>query len=261
VSYKIRFRTNLNVGYGQRSGNFSGSGSLHIAAYNAGLGTAQGSNNLVVDITTSANLVVGLGQGTPLQSYSLNYNSPIPLQNDFNKSIGYGQLLTWNSAQSEGKFSLSDIQREGMIGVRLFDVNISTNNDTQRAYFGGGTDKGWTGGISIVTPFIEIGFQDFSGDYLKGKKDGFGTYNDDEKREIFEENGENPFTKMMHRQTPNQKKLNMASTYLRFNNNGANMTVDVIGDAWLQNAIHKVIKDFKFDYQHKRIDVWGGFQF
>ncbi|HEX8577897.1 MAG TPA: hypothetical protein VF677_16550 [Flavobacterium sp.] len=53
----------------------------------------------------------------------------------------------------------------------------------------------------------------------------------------------------------------MASTYLRINNNGANITIDVIGDAWLQNLIHKKIRDFKFEYEHKRIDVWGGFRF
>ena len=63
-----------------------------------------------------------------------------------------------------------------------------------------------------------------------------------------------------HQQTAYQKSLNKASTYLRFSNNGAQITLDVIGDAWLQNAIHKAIKDFKFEYEHKKIDVWGGFQ-
>ncbi|HEX8576697.1 MAG TPA: hypothetical protein VF677_10440 [Flavobacterium sp.] len=53
----------------------------------------------------------------------------------------------------------------------------------------------------------------------------------------------------------------MASTYLRINNDGANITFDVIGDAWLQNFIHKQIKDFKFEYKYKSIDLWGGFRF
>jgi hypothetical protein len=261
VSYKVRVRANLNIGYGQRSGNFSGSGSLHFAAYNGGLGTAFGSSNLVVDITAAANIVVGTGSGMPLQSYSLNYNSPIGLQNDFNKSLGYGQLLTWNSAQSEGKFSLDDIQREGMIGFRIGDVNVSSNNDTRRAYFGGGTDKAWTGGLSIVTPFMEVGFQDFSGDYLRNGKDR--QTNDDIDRGLMRSKDENknPFVERFHRQTDYQKSLNKASTYFRLNSNGANITLDVIGDAWLQNGIHKAIKDFKFEYEHKKIELWGGFQF
>ncbi|HEX8576693.1 MAG TPA: hypothetical protein VF677_10420 [Flavobacterium sp.] len=64
-----------------------------------------------------------------------------------------------------------------------------------------------------------------------------------------------------HQQDPSQKSLNMASTYLRINNDGANITFDVIGDAWLQNFIHKKIRDFKFEYKYKSIDVWGGFRF
>jgi len=281
VSYKIRFRAGVNVGYGQRSGSFSGSASMHVSAYNGGLGTSYGNKDLEVDITASANFVIGTGSGVPLQSYSLNYNSPIPLQNDFNKSISYGQLLTWSSAQSEGKFSFSEIQRQGMIGFRIADVNVSSNNDTRRWYRGGGSDKGWTGGITFVTPFMEFGYQNFSGDFLRPKDE-----NDQESKrnelvrkikEIKNSNNDT-FSKkfeleklnqelvdltrgQFHHQSPYQKSLNMASTYLRINNNGANITLDVIGDAWLQNAIHKAIKDFKFEYEYKRMDIWGGFQF
>ncbi len=65
-----------------------------------------------------------------------------------------------------------------------------------------------------------------------------------------------------HNQTEYQKRLNKASTYIRFNtNNGYNATVDVIGDAWLQNAIHRAIKDFRFEYEHNNIQAWGGFRF
>jgi len=61
-----------------------------------------------------------------------------------------------------------------------------------------------------------------------------------------------------HNQTSYQKNLNKASTYIRVNNNGYNATIDLIGDAWLQNAIHRAIKDFRFEYNHKNIEVWGG---
>ena len=65
-----------------------------------------------------------------------------------------------------------------------------------------------------------------------------------------------------HNQTNSQKQLNKASTYIRFNQqNGYNATIDVIGDAWLQNFIHRTIKDFRFEYEHKNIEGWGGIKF
>ena len=263
VDYKVRFRTSLNLGYGERLGNFAGNTSLHISAYNDGLGVGVNKKDLVVDVTAAANIIIGSGNGTPLQSYSLNYNSPIPNKNDFQYSLRYGQLFTWNSALHENQFSLDRLQQEGLIGFRIGNVNVSTNNDTARIpYFGGGTDEGWTGGLTIVTPLIEVGFQDFSGNYYRGIKDGTGKFNDDEKKDILKEQGENPFTSGFHRQSEYQKRLNKASTYIRFNQkNGYNYTLDIIGDAWLQNLIHKKIKDFKFEYEHKSIQAWGGFQF
>ena len=228
--------------------------------------------DLVVDLTAAANLTLGGGQGTPLQSYSLNYNSPIPTFNDFLNSFSYGQLLTWNSGVNENQFSLDRIQREGMIGFRLGDVNVSTNNDTRRLYFGGG--------VAVTTPFFEVGFQDFSGDFSKTARTG-GSH--EKRREIIiseikslkknsnlnhldKEDKINNLEKELgiltdknyHNQPPYQKNLNKASTYIRINNNGYSATIDLIGDAWLQNAIHKAIKDFRFEYKHKDIEVWGG---
>ncbi len=262
VGYKLRFKASLNVGYGQRFGNVGATSSLHISAYNSGLGVGVNKDNIVVDVTAAANIIVGGGHGTPLQSYSLNYNSPIPMLNDFKNSFSYGQLFTWNSALHDNQFSLDRLQREGMIGFRIGNVNVSSNNDTKRAYFGGGTDMGWTGGLTIVTPLVEVGFQDFSGDYFRGIKDGSGDFNDDEKKDKLIEMGKNPFKSGFHRQIDYQKRLNKASTYIRFNHqNGYNVTIDVIGDAWLQNGIHKAIKDFKFDYEHNNIQGWGGVGF
>lgn len=278
LSYKVRFKTNLDFGYGFRKGSFAGTGSLHLSTYNGGLGVGVGRSNMVIDVTAAVNLTVGGGQDIPLQSYSLNYNSPIPMLNDYNYSLSYGQLVTWNSALNQNQFSLDKIQREGMIGLRVFDVNVSSNNDTKRIYFGGGTDMGWTGGISLSTPYIEVGFQDFSGDFEKKKtyyqrekilddikkvkKNSFLTKEDKEvqirvlNRSLDELLIQNPY----HKQTPYQKKLNKASTYIRFNRNGYNTTVDVIGAAWLQNFIHKKISDFKFEYDFKRIETWRGRQ-
>ncbi|WP_128755331.1 hypothetical protein [Aquimarina sediminis] len=273
VGYKIRLRGNANIGYGNRWGNFGATSSLHFAVYNGGIGTGIHKKDLVVDVTAAVNLTVGGGQGTALQSYSLNYNSPIPTLNDFENSFSYGQLLTWNSGVNENQFSLDRIQREGMIGFRLGDVNVSTNNDTRRLYLGGGTDMAWTGGISVATPFFEVGFQDFSGDYSR-KDDEKRDFILDQIKEAKKNNNISKFQKEIkiselevelkkltsnyHNQTSYQKKLNKASTYIRVNNNGYNATVDLIGDAWLQNAIHSAIKDFKFEYNYKNIEVWGG---
>ncbi|WP_452224213.1 hypothetical protein [Lacinutrix chionoecetis] len=277
VGYKIRLKGSANVGYGERWGDFGATSSLHFAAYNGGLGSGVGKKNLVVDLTAAVNLTVGGGQGTPLQSYSLNYNSPIPHLNNFQNSFSYGQLLTWNSGINDNQFSLDKIQREGMIGFRLGDVNVSSNNDTKRLYFGGGTDKAWTGGISVATPIFEVGFQDFSGDYQKDapeevKKDKLGkqidavkndsTLNKFEKKEkiaALEKELKALTFDNYHNQTSFQKKFNKASTYIRISNgDGYDATIDLVGDAWLQNAIHRAIKDFRFEYDYKNIELWGG---
>ncbi|WP_064966312.1 hypothetical protein [Tenacibaculum ovolyticum] len=280
LAYKVRFKANLNIGYGQRYGNFAANTSFHVSAYNSGLGVGVDKSNMVVDVTAAANVIVGGGHGTPLQSYSLNYNSPIPILNNFENSFRYGQLFTWNSALHDNQFSLDKLQREGMIGFRLGNVNVSSNNDTKLGYFGGGTDMGWTGGLTIVTPLIEVGFQDFSGDFLKK-----GIEQENKRIDILKKiksiknsNKTKPIKKIeldkleddlikltrgkFHKQTDYQKRLNKASTYIRFNQqNGYNATIDVIGDAWLQNFIHKTIKDFKFEYEYKNIEGWGGKKF
>ena len=172
ISYNIRFKGNLNIGYGDRFGDLATSASLHLSAYNSGLGVSVvNKDDFVFDITAAVLLTAGDGGGAvPLQSYSINYDSPIPFLNDFKWSFSYGQALTWNSALNKNKFSLDRIQREGLVGFRVGNVNVSSNNDTTNIpYFGGETDMGWTGGISVATPFIEVGFQDFTGDYLRVK--------------------------------------------------------------------------------------------
>ncbi|PKH49857.1 hypothetical protein CXF68_03705 [Tenacibaculum sp. Bg11-29] len=280
LAYKVRFKANLNIGYGQRYGNFAANTSFHVSAYNSGLGVDVDKSNMVVDVTAAANVIVGGGHGTPLQSYSLNYNSPIPMLNNFENSFRYGQLFTWNSALHDNQFSLDKLQREGMIGFRLGNVNVSSNNDTKRAYFGDKGDRGWTGGISIVTPLIEVGFQDFSGDYqqkaieerkkeeidneIKTIKRNPNLEKEIKKEKIkkLEEDLKKLTYDKYHNQTTYQKNLNKASTYIRFNQqNGYNATIDVIGAAWLQNAIHRTIKDFRFEYEHNNIEGWGGIKF
>lgn len=277
IGYKIRFKATANFGTGYRFGDFGITNSIHLAAYNSGLGVGVHNKNFTIDITAAVNLTVGGGQGVPLQSYSSNYNSPIPNLNDFNNSFSYGQLLTWNSnINNKSKFSLDDLQREGMIGFRLGDINVSSNNDTKRFYFGDGGDRAWTGGISVATPLFEVGFQDFSGDYIhkapieqelerlkkeieKIQDDSFLSKEEkNSKIAILDEDLRKLTDNNLHTQTNYQKKLNKASTYFRINNSGYNATIDVIGEAWLQNFIHRKIKDLRFEYNHKKVELWGG---
>ena len=162
-----------------------------------------------------------------------------------------------------------------MIGFRLGNFNISSNNDTKRFYFGDGGDRSWTGGISVSTPILEVGFQDFSGKFLKEatnetelkalknkikeiKKSNLSknekkkeiAFIDIKLRKLTENN--------LHTQTAYQQNLNKASTYFRINTNGYNATLDFIGDAWLQNFIHRKIKDLRFNYEHKKAELWFG---
>ncbi len=273
LDFKIRFKGNVGVGYGQRWGDVAGVAALNASIYNHGLGTAVNSRELVIDVTAATYLTVGGGKGTPLTTNTLNYNSPSPILNDFKNSFTYGQLVTWNSALNEKRFSPTDIQREGMIGFRLGDFNVSSNNDTKRLYQGGGTDKGWTGGLSIVTPLFEVGFQDFSGDFQKLEQEDKRDKLIDKIKNLKKSNGSSielealegellVLTKgKFHNQSSYQKSLNKASNYFRFKNNGSDLTIDLIGDAWLQNMIHKSIKDFKFEYNFHDTDIWSGQSF
>lgn len=255
LDYKLRFKGDINAGWGNRWDNFSAGSSLHASVYNYGLGTAVGSKNIEYDITAAAYITLGWGDGIPSPVYTLNYHSFSPVLNSFKNSLHYGQAFTYNSAINQNQVSLENIQREGLFGFKIANVAVSTNNDTgRRPYFGIGTDWGWTGGIAVTVPiaglgFIEGGFQDFTGKYDK---------NDDDEEKKMKKNKQNPSIKT-HNQTPYQKSLNEASTYLRFNTkNGLGTTIDIVGPGWMQDWIHRhYSKDFRFEYQFKDKNIWG----
>jgi hypothetical protein len=283
IDYKIRFKSHIDLGYGFNIGNNSiATTSLHLAVQNEGIGNGVGMNNLVVDLTAVANLTVGTGkgEGTPLQSYAINYNSPIPMLNDFKNSVNFGQAFTWNSALNENQFSIDRLQREGLFGFRIGNANISTSNDTKRfPYFGGGTDKGYTGTLIINTPLFETGFVDFTGDFEEGdeknqtveyKKEQLDNeikkiendlrYTKEEKEKLItpkKKEREELKQDNFHTQTPYQKGLNKATTYIRFNTvNGNSATIDFIGSGWLQDFIHAHTNNFKFNYKYYKTEIW-----
>jgi len=182
--------------------------------------------NLEFDLTASVDVIAVAVGGFREQ---LSYNSPMTNLNDFINSFKYGQALTRNSTlNKENKFSFDQIQQEGLVGFRIGDVNICTNNDTEGfPYYGGGTDKGYTGGISIVMPFLdlEIGSQTFTGDYLA------------------------------HKQSQYQQNLNKSPLHIQFNDKGFNSTIDFISDAPLQNFIYKRINNHFFIFDNKELDL------
>ncbi len=235
---KIRFNAGVGVGYGFQGPNVSGAAAMNFNIYNHGLGTRAQERNLVYDITASAYLVGGLGQGRDMPNYLLNYNTLSPFSDQHKFSLTYGQMLTWNSELNQRKFSFDDIQRQGLFGFRLGNaVKVSTNNDGSIfPYLGGGTDMGWTGGINIFTPLVEFGYQNFT---------GRGTAFDGSPAPV----SGRQYSGTMYQQDGWNRSLNKASTFLRFNTGGnSQYTLDLYGDGWFQNWIHNRFSNPKFEY-------------
>ncbi len=237
---KIRFNANVGVGYGFQGKNASGAATMHFNIYNNGLGTRARENNIVYDVTASAYLIGGVGQGSPMPNYLLNYNTRSPFSDQHKFSLMYGQSLTWNSELNHGRFSFEDIQRQGLLGLRLGNAaKFSTNNDTDVfPYFGGGTDEGWTGGLILHTPLFELGYQNFT---------GRGTAFDGTPGPV----AGTKYGGTMYQQDSWSKSLNKASTFLRFNTGvNSDLTLDLFGDGWFQNWIHERMDNPKFEYQN-----------
>ncbi|MBX7227994.1 MAG: hypothetical protein K1X48_00065 [Burkholderiaceae bacterium] len=244
LDYKIRFNFDMGMGYSVGGENFGGASTLHFSMYNHGLGTRAREKRMVYDVTASAYIIGGGGDGIPMPNYLLNYNTLSPFPDRHKWSAMWGQMLTWNSELNHRSFSIKDIQRQGLFGFRLGNIiKFSTNNDaTILPYLGGRflrekTDNGWTGGLILYTPLFEIGYQSFTGTGIAfdgkiapvGGTDYKGTY---------------------YHQDSYNESLNKASSYLRFNNGFNSLTLDFFGDGWFQNWIHKIYKNPKFIYPH-----------
>lgn len=247
LGYKIRFNANVGVGYGFQGKNASGAATLNINAYNFGLGTRANENNIVYDVTAAAYLVGGFGTGKPMPNYLLNYNSPSPFPDNHKWSLMYGQALTWNSELNHGKFSFEDIQRQGIVGLRFGNVaKFSSNNDTETApFFGGNTDKGWTGGAILYTPLFEIGYQNFTGE---------GRTSDGKVAPV----AGKEYAGTFYQQDDYNRSLNKASTYFRFKTGlNSNYTLDLYSTGWFQNWIHEHMNNPKFIYPNFQNPNWS----
>ena len=285
IGYKVSFKAGLHAGLEFGNNWSSVNSSAHLSLYNSGLGTPIYDNNkekrkMVVDVTVALNVMVGneRGKGMPMNQYVINYDTPIPVQNTFSDwLVGYGQALTWNSAINQ-RFDLKEVQRQGIINVRVGNFALSTNNDTKRGYFGGGTDHGWTGGLTLsfnVARFgtFEVGYQNFTGKY-DDKADPEKNmdmldnleYKKDNPLELSKRDWRKSIRRMKkdllnefpyHSQDNLQKSFNRASNFLRVQKDMHSIRLDIESNGWFQNLIHDQIGDFKFKYDNpKPIGIW-----
>jgi hypothetical protein len=195
------------------------------------------------DITLGSYATVGNGSGSAHTFNTLNYNTPSPIDNTFDTSISYGQMLTYNSAinsQGDGP----GIQIRGLVGLRVGDnFSLSTSNDSSSApYFsrilrgGESTDAGWTGSLTMNIGNVQLGYENFTG-YREGLYPGGGVG-----------------TK--YAQTSFQQSLNSASNFLQIG--GVRGEYSTTG--WLQNLIHNFVsEESTYNYDNtNNFNVSGG---
>jgi len=218
---------------------------LSVSIYNGGLGTSQMTSGVQYDLTLATHVTVGGGQGKPMPIYTLNNDTRSVVANTFKNSGTYGQLVTYNSATD-------DLTRQGMIGFRVGDLSMSSNNDTKYLpYAGGGTDQGWTGGLTFSAyagqSLLEVGYTSFTGTFdksaspspTKGEPKGF------------------------YAQTPYQKSLNQAHTTFRISplgiSPGLSLEYNIASDGYLQGGLHNLTNNNHFDYtlDNKNSNVSG----
>ncbi len=288
LDYRVSFKAGIHAGLEFGNQWSSINPSAHLSLYNSGLGTPIYDNNkekrkIVIDATVALNCMIGSskGGGLPMNQYVINYDTPIPTQNTFSDwSVGYGQALTWNSAINK-KFDFKDIQRQGIVNLRIGNFGLSTNNDTDKfPYFGGSTDYGWTGGIILsfaVANFgvIEAGHQTFTGKYdetneiEKRRKELAQQIEDIEKNKTLSKSEKEHKLKILkdelreflrnnplHTQDAIQKKYNKAINFGRIYRDGNFILFEVETGGYMQETIHqKGIKIGKYNIYEPVLDL------
>ncbi|MEN2721056.1 hypothetical protein ABC895_12860 [Capnocytophaga sputigena] len=280
INYKVSYKVGIAAGLEFRAGAFTNNNFIIANLYNSGLGTPIYDNDRerripVLDVTVGSSIFIGsdYGNGIPMNNFTINSYSPMPIQNFYKFSLGYSMLGTWNSAINNGTFSLNDIQRQGVWNLRIGNFTVSTNNDTKRApYWGKGTDYGFTGGLTINFAIANFGTFGLSHDTFTGKFRSEGEpelYQEnilqkkekilnsnlsEEEKKLLLDKCDNEWSEYLknnsyHTQNEYQKKFNRATNSFEFsegstsffnlikNSNQVRIEVDGIGKG--QNIIHR----------------------
>lgn len=274
VNYKFQLDFKLTAGAGLQYnlGNFTTDQSVHISLYNSELVYAnrkRGKTKPVIDATVTVMAIVGGGEALPTRLYSINQDTFSPLPNNYAYSIGFAQAFTWNSIVNE-RISFRDIQRQGILNVRMGGFYLSTSNDS-RYYGGGNTDFGNTGEIILGfnlgrLGIFELAHQTFTGRYdEKGerekkkeeiearmraiKKDN--TLSPDEKKAKLAEEDCKLLTflwkEQNHTQHNNQDNLNKAFNSFNIIRDNKQFRLDIETTPFMQKFLHQGDNPFGLD--------------
>ncbi|MBM0656964.1 hypothetical protein JMN12_10475 [Capnocytophaga genosp. AHN8471] len=285
LDYRATAGAGIQCQFGNLATNHSAMFSFIRSSEGAGVSKYK---NISIDVVLSSSIVLGKGEGMPMNNYTINYNLPEPIPNNFEISGAIGQAITYNSAINE-VFSLNNLQRQGYYNVRINNISFSTNNDS-RFYGGGNTDFGWTGGfivsfLLLSGELIEGGYQNFTGRYNENgepeeklnqlealkkdvKKDK--TLNSKQRNLLKSEINQNIDDVLSeyiyHTQDSIQKSFNKAPTFIRIsninprfriNNNNSRIQLDFELDGWGQNGLHGILKNLKFPYYRRAVLLNG----
>jgi hypothetical protein len=245
INTNLTASAGLQAGYPVANVNMLVCGSVYRGSQ---LGTATG-NGFQFDVSSGMYATVGKGRGKQHNFYTLNYNTPSPFKNEYDLSVSWGQMITYNSAIN----ALHDgpgRQMQGIFGGRLGNnFSFSYNNDAgtvptfanifRRLLGIKATDAGWTGGLTIRAASVEAGYQDFSGYRI--------------------EPNPTPELGQHYAQTPYHQSLNKASNVLQYSFvSYGNFRLEYFGSAWLQNFIHnKLSKQATYWYNYRGFNFSG----
>jgi len=238
---KPKLKLTSGIGYGDRSDNFGGAANLNFNMYNYGLGSSpQFNNGWNWDVTASAYITVGSGRDQAMAVQTLNTDTLSSHDNTFEKSLTYGQLLNFNSGINGGQFTWQNVQRQGLIGLRLADTQVMSNNDVAiPPYWGGDTDHGWTAGVTISHKDVaELSFEAFTG-IASNYKGNFSPGN----------------VPQYYTQTPFQESFNLGLTRFRFKDAGAHYDFEIEGSLWGQDLVHDLQNIPRFKPQTNQFNL------
>jgi RHS repeat-associated protein len=146
----LSIRGGLSASVSANYGSVQAAGVGNFNFYNRGVG-ASSEGGWGFDASVGAGVTAGWGgnDARPMPNYIGNVTSASSLQNTYQNSVTYGQAMIFSKGlYDEGMGDNPGFQRNGVIGARFGGFSFSSHNDTD-FYGGGGSDKGFTGGMRL----------------------------------------------------------------------------------------------------------------